>query len=355
MGSLSADRQERSGSGMRRLRAFVAVVAVMALFGGCAKFQSSRKMDAGPFGENVTIMMGDVSASVRKAFYIKKYIEGPSKDEYEAEWLNLKKTTRGIVLYSTQIVNIAQSSMTERKKANAIAQLLKELVGPVPDSRLVDFHSTRQELNDHIRNIEIQGNMLDALVQAQPVVDQVAAYVDASFERVEAALNRLVRDIDTRMDEQWHSNRENVLSLYALQNRTFRSYALLYQYREGDTAALNALRENDPALKPRLGTDQPVGAQELEAVESEIMARLKNLNAIREQIMPQVERYLNEVRERDELYNQHKETGRKLRLTTMLWARAHRNLSVGIPVPPEIDLYNVLVGSAKKLAPVSLP
>jgi len=76
---------------------------------------------------------------------------------------------------------------------------------------------------------------------------------------------------------------------------------------------------------------------------------------IREQIMPQVERYLLEARERDELYNQHKETGKKLRLTTMLWARAHRNLAAGIPVPPEIDLYNVLMGSVKKFSPVPLP
>jgi hypothetical protein len=44
-----------------------------------------------------------------------------------------------------------------------------------------------------------------------------------------------------------------------------------------------------------------------------------------------------------------------LRTTMMLWARSHRNLAAGIPVPPEIDLYNVVMGSVKKFSPVPLP
>jgi hypothetical protein len=346
---------EKAGFGIQRLYTVLACVIILSLLGGCAKFSASRKMDAGPFGENVTVMMGDVSADVRKPFYIKKYIDGPSRDAYQAEWDNMKKTMRGIVLYSSQVVNIAQSPMTERKKPNALAATLREVTSGVPDQRLADIRMTREELGDLIRNVEVQDTMLAALGHAQPLVDRIASYVDISFERVEAALNRLIRDIDSRMDDRWGLNRENVESLYSLQNRTFRSYALLYQYREGDAAALNALRENDEALKPFLGKDQKVGEKELEATESQIMARLKNLNSIREQIMPQVERYLLEARERDELYNQHKEVGKKLRLTVMLWARAHRNLAAGIPVPPEIDLYSVLLGSVKKFSPVPLP
>jgi hypothetical protein len=340
---------------MRHLMKTLTVLLLFMLLGGCAKFSASRKMDAGPFGENVTVMMGDVTADVRKPFYIKKYIAGPSRDEYQVEWDNMKKTMRGIVLYSSQVVNIAQSPMTERKKPNAIAALLKELTAPVPDKRIADFRLTREELNDIIRNVEVQDTMLDALNAAQPLIDRVASYIDISFERVETALNKLVRDIDERMDATWHLNRGNVEALYALQNLTFRSYALLYQYREGDPAVLDALRTNDPALHAFLGKGSTVSEKELEATEAQIMARLKNLNAIREQIMPQVERYLAEARERDELYSQHKETGKKLRLTTMLWARAHRNLAAGIPVPPEIDLYNVLMGSVKKFSPVPLP
>jgi hypothetical protein len=267
----------------------------------------------------------------------------------------MKKTMRGIVLYSSQVVNIAQSPMTERKKPNALAATLKEITSQVTEQRLADFRLTREELNEIIRNIEVQDTMLAALGAAQPLVDRIASYVDISFERVETALNKLVRDIDARMDARWHLNRENVVALYSLQNLTFRSYALLYQYREGDAAGLEALRANDPALQPFLGKDRSVTEKALEATEAQIMARLKNLNAIREQIMPQVERYINEARERDELYNQHKETGKKLRLTTMLWARAHRNLAQGIPVPAEIDLYSVLMGSVKKFSPVPLP
>jgi len=341
--------------GMQRLAAVTAMTVVLSVLGGCAKFSASRKMDAGPFSENTNAMMADVSAEVRKPFYIKQYVMVPSMPEYAAEWASMKKAMRGVVLYSSQLSAIAQSPMTEKKKPNALAATLKEIFNAVPDQRYADARLTREEVNELIRNVEIQDTLLEALGQAQPLIDRVANFVDTNFERVEAALNKVVREIDEQMDARWHLNRKNVEELYALQNLSFRSYALLYQYREGDPAALKTLRENDPALQTILGKDRAVSEKELEAAEAQIMARLKNLNQIREQIMPQVERYLAEARERDELFNQHKDTGKKLRLTLALWARSHRNLAAGIPVPPEIDLYGVLLGSVKKFSPVPLP
>jgi len=343
------------GFGMQRLYTVLACVIILSLLGGCAKFSASRKMDAGPFSENTNAMMADVTAEVRKAFYIRQYLNVPSVAEYRAEWDAMKKAMRSVVLYSSQLAAIAQSPMTERKKPNALAATLTEIYNGVPDERLAGIRMTRAEVNDLIRNVEVQDTLLDALGQAQPLLDRSAKYVDLQFDRVEMALNKLVRDIDEQMDARWHLNRQNVEELYALQNLTFRSYALLYKYREGDAASLAALRTNDPALQTALGKDQKVGDKELEATETQIMARLKNLNQIREQIMPQVERYLAEARERDELYTQHKDTGKKLRLTLALWARSHRNLAAGIAVPPEIDLYNVLLGSVKKFSPVPLP
>jgi hypothetical protein len=183
----------------------------------------------------------------------------------------------------------------------------------------------------------------------------MAEFVDRSFDRVEAALNKVIGDINERMDIRWGLTRSNVESLLALQGRTIKSSALLYEYREGDPAGLDALRANDPALQSYLGKDRSVSEKELEAAEAQIMTRLKNLYSIRDHVLPQIEQYLAEARERDELFIQHRETGKKLRTTVLLWARSHRNLAAGIPVPPEIDLYNVLMGSVKKLAPVPLP
>ena len=163
----ATERWGTRASGMRRLCTVLASIIIFSLLGGCAKFSASRKMDPGPFGENVTVMIGDVTAEVRKPFHIKKYIYGPSAEEYYAEWQVMRKTLRNIVLYSTQVVNIAQSPMTEKKKPNALAATLKEILNPVPESRLVDFQITRPELNELIRNVEIQDNMMAALNEAR--------------------------------------------------------------------------------------------------------------------------------------------------------------------------------------------
>ena len=51
-------------------------VIILSLLSGCAMFQTSRKMDAGPFGENVTVLMGDIASNVssKQPFYIKPYL-----------------------------------------------------------------------------------------------------------------------------------------------------------------------------------------------------------------------------------------------------------------------------------------
>jgi hypothetical protein len=65
------------GGTVQQRYSLLACFIILSLLGGCAKFSASRKMDAGPFGENVTVMMGDVSADVRKPFYIKNTSMGP--------------------------------------------------------------------------------------------------------------------------------------------------------------------------------------------------------------------------------------------------------------------------------------
>ena len=187
------------------------------------------------------------------------------------------------------------------------------------------------------------------------LVDLVAAYADHQFDNVETALEKLISDINERMDARWAPTRANAELLLALQGRTIKSYVLLYQYREKDSAGLEDLRANDPALQNAIGKDESASEKLFSATETQIMARLANLKLIREQLMPQIEQYLAEAKERDELFKAHREIGRKLRTTMMLWARSHRNLAKGIPVPPEIDLYSVLVGSAKKFSPVPIP
>jgi len=80
----------------------------------------------------------------------------------------MKKSMRGIVLYSSQVWQHRAVAMTERKKPNALAATLREVTSGVRDQRLADIRMTREELNDLIRNVEIQDTMLAALGRPSP-------------------------------------------------------------------------------------------------------------------------------------------------------------------------------------------
>lgn len=331
----------------------LAVLFLAASFGGCAKFQSSRKMDIGPFGENAMSLMGDVQSvmTMKRPFFTKPYMYGQNIEAYRKQWSDLQKVLRGIVMYSTQVVSIANAKISDKQRAEEMALIVNQMLTPVVEHKsTVVIKITREELDKVLADIRAKTNLLDMLGAAQPMVDTVVNYTDASFESLKDYLDGTVRDVIGRMDDRWGDLRDNVIALKDVQQRSLRSYALLYSYREGNPASYNALLENDPALKQYLSASGSPAVKDLDAAENRLMDRLGNLEKIQNQLKPQVERYQGETKELDELLRAHEELARKVRTAVIVWARTHRNLSAGIPVPPEIDLYSMLTGAASQAA-----
>jgi len=328
------------------------ILVLVTMLGGCAKFQSSRKLDIGPFGENAVSLMGDIQSvmTVKRPFYIKPYLQGQNIVDYRKTWDSLQKVLRGTVIYSTQIVSIAHSQLTEQRKAEEVALVVDQLLSPVVGSKDSGIKVTREELDKVLASIRTKTNLLDMLGAAQPMVDAVVNFTDASFEIQKDLLQALTQEVRDRMDERWGDLRENLVQLKDIQQRSLRSYALLYRYREGETDAYGTLLKSDPALKQYLPAGGAPGVKELDAAENRLMTRLNNLERIQIQLTPQVERYQNETRELDDITRLHQDVARKVRTSIIIWSRTHRNMSAGIPVPPEIDLYSMLTGAATQAA-----
>ena len=337
----------------RMVCGFLVVVFLVTSLGGCAKFQSSRKLDIGPFGENAMTLMGDVQAvmTMKRPFYIKPYLYGQNIEVYRKQWADLQKVLRGIVMYSTQVVSIAHAKLPEKQKAEEFALIVNQMLTPVVEHKsTVAIKINREELDKVLVDIRSSANLLDMLGAAQPMVDMIVNYTDASFELLKDSLEGTQRDVIVRMDERWGDLRENLVALKDVQQRSLRSYALLYSYREGNPASYSALLDNDPALKQYLPASGTSGFKELDSAEARLMDRIGNIGKIQDQLRPQVERYQNESKELDDLMRANEELARKVRTAVIVWSRTHRNLSHGIPVPPEIDLYSMLTGAATQAA-----
>ena len=71
------------------------------------------------------------------------------------------------------------------------------------------------------------------------------------------------------------------------------------------------------------------------------------MKEVRAQLEPQFAQYKEHERELETLRLQTEEMLRLGRLTIAVWTRSHRNLAAGIPIPPAIDIVELLQGAAK--------
>jgi len=331
----------------------VIALTLVVLNAGCSSFYGSRKLEVGPFAENVTALVGDAQSDLfdHRPFYMTRYLQNiPAADAYAQEWVGLRKVLRGVLLYSSQVVSIGQSPLEEGEKPKHLAHYINRYLVPPLESGDPERGSSRASLAAIAAQVDKQKNLLDALGAAQPMVDRTNDVAEASIARLALHLTGVVQEVTRRMDERWIETRANLDAIVSLEQRAIQSFVQLHDYRRGSDAALAKLRQEDPMLGAMLagGTGTPTGA-ELDAVEKRLMERLKEIREIDEQLRPRIQLYLAEARERDELVNAHQTAGRKVRIAMLLWSRSHRNLASGVAVPPDIDVYKILSGAASKV------
>jgi hypothetical protein len=108
----------------------------------------------------------------------------------------------------------------------------------------------------------------------------------------------------------------------------------------------------------QLPPGRPPTAKQLEAAELELVGQLQRLKLLKEQLGPEFAIYKETQRELEMLRIQAEDRARMGRVTLVLWARSHKNLGLGVAVPPAIDVMGMLkaaggavAGSAGKVVP----
>ena len=358
-GSMQFPAVERRNAweGCAALARAVLAVPFLSMMTSCATFKSSTHLDVGPFAENTIGLIGEVQSATRPVVWIhlRGYESLASVSEARQAVLPTRILMRSVALYSTQVVALYESDVSDARKSAELARYLDENIRARLKARpsAEDFF-TQTELDSAVSHVRAAPTFLAALGAAQPVVSAALTYGNCAYDTMEARVNLAADDIGARIDAGCIPLKNQLETLQNLQIEATGRYALLTQYRQGNADALDSLRARDPEIGEFLPAGREPSIAALDAAEKHMVSEIETVRAMRDRLAPDFEIYQAQQQELDALRHQALEGARLGRITLMLWARSHRNLAGGIKVPARIDLM-VLAKSAAVQAKSLIP
>ena len=316
---------------------------------GCSAFKSSKRMDMAPFSENTGVLFAEAS-QVSRQFefkYLRPYLSSQEVQDLRVKAVPVLTALRGVVYYSNQVVAINNSKLSDKEKNDHLARYLSEIMEKAKAKRSSEGlgfdEAAAQSVLEKVRGSK---TYLDGIAAASPVVNAVVVAIMEQLDEfqqatIPAAVSALDKEIETAVAE----TRANYSNLKTLQMRSMRAANLFYQVRMGDAGSLNALLEEDPSVKEFIPSPEKATTKAMDATEGYLLDRLDKVDRMIHQLDADMTQY---KAMRDELETWRITLDDKVKVARnaiMIWGQSHRNLGVGIPVPPLIDVEG-LAGSA---------
>jgi len=335
----------------------ILVMAFLASVTSCATFRSSTRLDVGPFAENTIGLIGEVQRTTQPVVWVhlRPYESLPSVIEARRAILPTRALMRSVALYSTQVVSIYESDVSDARKSAELALYLDETIRASLKSRpSTEAFFSQTDLDSAITSVRLAPTFLKALGAAQPIVSAALSYGNAAYDSMEVRINLAADDINARIESGFEPLKQQLEVLQILQVQAAGDFSLLKQYRRGNEEALEMLRAQNPEIAELLpaGRKPPIAA--LDLAEKQLAGRVDTIRTLRDHLEPDFEIYQAQEQELDALRHQGLDGARLGRITLILWARSHRNLAAGIKVPARIDLMVLAksaAGQAKSLIP----
>jgi hypothetical protein len=331
--------------------------ACLSLLAGCASFRASRQLDVSPFAQNTVGLIGEVQRANRPLewVYLRKYESLPQVLDTRRTWGPARELMRGIAIYSTQIVSIYESPLSDSRRSQEVARYLDETIrARLKENPRADAFITQAELDKAVQGARSAPNFMAALGAAQPVVSAALAYGNQIYDDMDQSIGKADNELQSRIEAEYAPVKHEMTRIEALQLSSISAFRLLTEYRMGGNAALDSLRAIDPESAETLPAGKKPSAAALDAVEKQILGRVETLGQLHSRLDPQFEVYKAEQGELEQLRTQAREAARLGRITLITWARSHRNLASGIAVPAQIDIMSMVkgaAGQAKSLVP----
>lgn len=333
---------------MRRSVPVLLLLAALLAFASCSAFKSKKRLNLGPFAEDMIAVAGDIQYGLGESqpVLIRSYLEGPETRALEVNLRKIRAVVRACISYAVQVVTLAESRLSGPERAAALADYLDGLLRPVLEKPEPELNLTLAKLDALVKDVRAQKKLLDALRAAQPVVDEIAYTAGELFDETKDMMDQVVEAARTRIDADCRD-------IYAA-DKTLKEYivgtiahvALIRAHRLGDPTAMDSLLAQQPSLRDLVDPDDGVSPEEMHAIEQRLLFVLRSLRELRDQLRPDIELYWEQQRELDESANKYNAALRQATVAVLAWSRAHKRLAAGVTDPAEIDV----LGIAKKAA-----
>ncbi len=330
------------------------VVACMILPSlGCSfgsHFVPSTSANLAPFAEQTLAMAGSVEHSLGQGrlVYARHLAKGPETTRYKESLVELQGHIRGIVAYSLQVVTVAESGLPTDEKASELAGFLDELIDRVSSDTDVRSGLSEESVHAIIDSVRSQKSLVDALREAQPLVDEAGAMtleiMDELHDAAMAAEGEIADNIHKR-----HGAMMRYAEVFRRQQaEVLEGLALVDGYWKGDGLALEPLRESAPHFMAGTPPAGRMTAADVRTLERRLFDRLQEMDHVRQSLASDGEIYFEQMQELDRLSRSSEIALRKARVAVHLWVKTHRKLSRGITKPATFDLFEItesLIGS----------
>jgi hypothetical protein len=333
-----------------RWTALLLAVCVILPSLGCSYFQPSTSANLAPFAEQTLAMAGSFEHSLGQGrlVYARHLAQGPETARYKESLGELQGHVRGIVAYSLQVVTVAESGLPADEKAKELAGFLDALLDRIDPGTEVRAGLSEESARAIIESVRSQESLVDALQEAQPLVDEAGASTLAIIDELNDHGAAAEAEIAGSIQER-HGAMMRYADIFKQQQaEVLEGLTLVDDYWKGDETALETLRESMPYLMADTPPAGRMTANDVRSIEQRLFDRLKVLDQARQSMVYDVDVYFTQMQELDRLSQSSTAALRKARVAVHLWVKTHRKLSRGITQPATFDLFEItesLIGS----------
>lgn len=317
----------------------ISCICLVALLSGCAtynnKFKAGTVADIGFFSDSTVTMLSnlDLQLGRNEALLTRRYfmLNEPEEQLVVALDQRFQSTIQGLVEYSIKIVSIAESGRTEEEMIVAYADYLDLFRDRLRQEKLIDA-----ETFDHsLTLVRGQDKFLDALREAQPLLNAVAMDSILNIDELIDAINALVDKVELRIDEEYEDIVRYRQILEDEKSEILTAFELIYAAYKTDEPELSQLRESGVIWMPELIPEGTPTRVDLSKLGEHLEKRLDAMHRISEEVAPDWNDYLSTQKELKNIAKRSTSMVQQTQVMMLTWVRAHQKMAAGKTDPAD--------------------